>query len=242
MSSSTNNHQKKSAVLGKAGDAGEDMLSKSSSQRQPDDTLARSVRRPEKDAAPSSTVVPRKPTVAGPTKRPKSLSTLSNKLGKSTGTVGWGKDLRFSRGEVEALFKFFDTTDSGVLRPQHLRDRMNVFFPGQDNRDLRMLITQPNFTVDTLWELLERHSNNPAYSFDPTAHAFDAYDRPDPETGNRAGVVNLDVVREILKEMGSDVTDEDLALLVEQADIDGDGQISFEDFRTTLSQSSRTSS
>jgi hypothetical protein len=72
-------------------------------------------------------------------------------------------------------------------------------------------------TLDDLRELL---MENEVTNFDPVAEAFKAYD---PEG---TGYVNLEVLRSIFANLGfGDITNEDLGILVEAADVDGDGKV-----------------
>jgi calmodulin len=72
-------------------------------------------------------------------------------------------------------------------------------------------------TLDDLRELL---MENEVTNFDPVAEAFKAYD---PEG---TGYVDLEVLRSIFANLGfGDITNEDLGILVEAADVDGDGKV-----------------
>jgi len=95
------------------------------------------------------------------------------------------------------------------------------------NKEYRFLISEPNFTVDTLWNLLE---NNSITNFDPVKEAFRVYDP------NGTGYVDVDTLNQIMSRMGyGDMTKEDMEVLIKTADVDGDGRISLEDFRSMLS-------
>ena len=77
--------------------------------------------------------------------------------------------IRITREEVESAFNFFDVAGRGVLRPKDLKARLSAFYPNMTNKEYRFLISEPNFTVDTLWNLLE---NNNITNFDPVKEAF----------------------------------------------------------------------
>ena len=88
---------------------------------------------------------------------------------------------------------------------------------------------QPNFTKETLRALL---ANNELGNYDPVKEAFKVYD---PQG---TGFVDHETLRSIFENLGyGEITDEDLAVLVETADADGDGKISLDDFRGMLSMS-----
>eukprot|EP01083_Nonionella_stella_P020420 56624_1 len=74
--------------------------------------------------------------------------------------------------------------------------------------------------------------DNELTNYDPVAEAFKIYD-PD-----ESGFINTEVLRSIFSQLGfGRITNEDLAILVETADCDGDGKVSLEDFRNMLDQS-----
>ena len=143
--------------------------------------------------------------------------------------TGGGGAYRISRAEVEQAFAFFDKSGTGVLRPRDLKSRLSAFYPHMTNKECRFLISEPNFTVDKLWSLLE---NNTVTNFDPVKEAFAVYDP------NHTGYVDTEVLKNIMKNLGygSDLQPDDLEVLIRTADVDGDGKVSEADFRNMLSQ------
>lgn len=84
----------------------------------------------------------------------------------------------------------------------------------------------PPCTVHDLKELL---ADNEITGFDPVAEAFKVYD---PEG---TGFADTDIMRQVFTGLGyTDLSDEDLDILVEAADKDGDGLVSLEDFRSMV--------
>ena len=71
--------------------------------------------------------------------------------------------------------------------------------------------------------------DNEITGFDPVAEAFKVYD---PEG---TGYADVDIMRQVFAGLGyADLSGEDLEILVEAADKDGDGLVSLEDFRSML--------
>jgi len=140
-----------------------------------------------------------------------------------------GKDgggFKITREEVQQAFDFFDVNSTGVLRPKDLKTRLSAFYPHMTNKEYRFLISEPNFTVDTLWSLLE--SNN-VTNFDPVKEAFKVYDP------NGTGFIDVEVLKGIMGRMGyGEMSKEDMDVLIKTADVDQDGRISLEDFRSML--------
>eukprot|EP01064_Diplonema_japonicum_P013691 TRINITY_DN21243_c0_g1_i1.p1 TRINITY_DN21243_c0_g1~~TRINITY_DN21243_c0_g1_i1.p1 ORF type:complete len:211 (+),score=61.13 TRINITY_DN21243_c0_g1_i1:77-634(+) len=134
--------------------------------------------------------------------------------------------VKITREEVESAFAFFDVQGKGVLRPKDLKARLGAFYPQMTNKEYRFLISEPNFTVDTLWNLLD---NNNISNFDPVKEAFRVYDPQE------SGYVDPEVLKSIMSRMGyGEMTREDMDVLIKTADVDGDGKISLEDFRGML--------
>eukprot|EP00999_Lentomonas_sp_LEN2_P002734 NODE_606_length_1330_cov_73.290108_g567_i0.p1 GENE.NODE_606_length_1330_cov_73.290108_g567_i0~~NODE_606_length_1330_cov_73.290108_g567_i0.p1 ORF type:complete len:231 (-),score=39.03 NODE_606_length_1330_cov_73.290108_g567_i0:532-1224(-) len=134
--------------------------------------------------------------------------------------------IKITREEVEAAFNFFDVSGKGILRPKDLKARLSAFYPNMTNKEYRFLISEPNFTVDTLWNLLQ---NNNITNFDPVREAFKVYDP------NDTGFVDPEVLKQIMSRMGyGEMTKEDMDVLIKTADVDNDGKISLEDFRNML--------
>jgi len=137
-----------------------------------------------------------------------------------------GDGIKVTREEVEAAFSFFDVQGKGMLRPKDLKARLSAFYPNMTNKEYRFLISEPNFTVETLWNLLQ---NNNITNFDPVKEAFKVYDPHD------TGCVDPEVLKQIMSRMGyGEMTKEDMEVLIKTADVDGDGKISLDDFRNML--------
>ena len=153
-------------------------------------------------------------------------------VGKPGGKASREKDgVKISREEVEQAFAFFDVSNTGVLKPRDLKARLSAFYPQMTNKEYRFLISEPNFTVDVLWNLLE---NNSITNFDPVKEAFRVYDP------NNTGFVDTETLSQIMSRMGyGDMSKEDMDVLIKTADIDGDGKISLEDFRSMLSMNKK---
>ncbi|CAN0050779.1 unnamed protein product [Scytosiphon promiscuus] len=83
-----------------------------------------------------------------------------------------------------------------------------------------------NKTEMNLHDLQEVLLDNEVTNFDPVAEAFKAYDP------SETGFVDLEILRSIFDNLGfGQLSDNDLAVLVEVADSDGDGRIGITDFR-----------
>mmetsp|Transcript_10566 Transcript_10566/g.12839 ORF Transcript_10566/g.12839 Transcript_10566/m.12839 type:complete len:166 (-) Transcript_10566:271-768(-) len=129
--------------------------------------------------------------------------------------------------EIAAAFRFFDTDGSGHVSTANLRKRLGVFYKDMPAKDYRFLMNnKPDLTEADLKELL---MNNEVKDFDPVQEAFKCFD---PEN---TGFVDIETLKEMFSNIGcGEVSDADLAILIETGDVDKDGKISLEDFRGML--------
>eukprot|EP01065_Artemidia_motanka_P011723 TRINITY_DN16380_c0_g1_i2.p3 TRINITY_DN16380_c0_g1~~TRINITY_DN16380_c0_g1_i2.p3 ORF type:complete len:267 (+),score=110.36 TRINITY_DN16380_c0_g1_i2:123-803(+) len=147
--------------------------------------------------------------------------------GKQSYPICGGEKLNITREDVEQAFKFFDTDDRGTLRMKDLKAKLDVFFPGFTSKEYKLLISEANFTVDTLWGLISDNIGN--VSTDPCIDAFKVYDP------KGTGFVDPEVLRNVMQQMGyGPMTEDEAVALIKTADWDGDGKIGLSDFRRML--------
>ena len=133
---------------------------------------------------------------------------------------------RVDEEELNAAFDFFDIDGTGKLTAANLKQRLGAFYRNLPQKEIKLLLGDGTFTKDALRSLLQ---NNDLGAFDPTKEAFKAYDP------NNTGFVDTDTLRSIFESLGyGELTDEDLQVLIETADVDGDGRISLSDFQSML--------
>ena len=128
--------------------------------------------------------------------------------------------------ELDAAFEFFDMDKTGKITAANLKERLGAFYKNLPQKEIKTLLGNGPFTKETLKNLLH---NNDLGAYDPTKEAFKAYDP------NGTGFVDTDTLRQIFGSLGyGEITDDDLAVLIETADVDRDGRISLNDFRHML--------
>lgn len=191
------------------------------------------------------------PSAANTLKRQQTVLSVSDEALKTGDkNVGAGS-LHVDDDELAAAFDFFDVEGRGKLTVADLKARLGAFYKNLPSKEYKALISEPNFTKETLRALL---ANNELGNYDPVKEAFkvgyarlarncarNSQPRPparqvyDPQG---TGFVDHETLRSIFENLGyGEITDEDLAVLVETADADGDGKISLDDFRGMLSMS-----
>ena len=148
-----------------------------------------------------------------------------------------------------AAFDFFDVEGRGKLTVADLKARLGAFYKNLPSKEYKALISEvggairpqlrgnsqppppPLASPTAEGDALRLLANNELGNYDPVKEAFEVYD---PQG---TGFVDRDL-RSIFENLGyGEITDEDLAVLVETADADGDGRISLDDFRGMLSMS-----
>ncbi|CEP03545.1 EF-hand domain-containing protein [Plasmodiophora brassicae] len=171
--------------------------------------------------------MPQATSRSSPALRQRSASPTGRKVGAAAHHATGG--IHVQRAELQQAFDFFDVTKKGYLTMDDLKARLPIFYSNVPVRELKFLMNNKSeLTFNDLYELL---ADNTLTNFDPAAEAFKVYD---PKS---TGFVSTDVLRDILGKLGlGDITDDDIKVVVETADVDGDGKIGLEDFRKMLSQ------
>eukprot|EP00455_Lapot_gusevi_P044229 TRINITY_DN5492_c0_g2_i4.p1 TRINITY_DN5492_c0_g2~~TRINITY_DN5492_c0_g2_i4.p1 ORF type:complete len:243 (+),score=45.92 TRINITY_DN5492_c0_g2_i4:87-815(+) len=131
------------------------------------------------------------------------------------------------RGELKQAFDFFDVKGKGHITMTDLKSRLSVFYKNLQPREYKFLMNNQNeLSFDQLYNLL---ADNEITNFDPVAEAFKIYDPAD------SGFVSVDILTEIFGNLGfGKLSDDDVKILIQTADVDGDGRISLDDFRQML--------
>merc|ERR1712070_212669 len=129
--------------------------------------------------------------------------------------------------EIKAAFEFFDVNKKGKLNAQDLKQRCSIFYKTMTPKDYKLLVGESGeITLKQLQRLLVQ---NELEDYDPVKEAFKVYDP------NNTGFADPEILRNIFKQLDyGEITDEDLQVLIQAADVDGDGRISLEDFRGML--------
>lgn len=158
---------------------------------------------------------------ARPARRPVAASVAPPTRSRPPQAAG---GIKVSRADVEDAFHFLDTKRRGKIRMEDLRARLSAFYGDLPSQEYQFLLgDRTELTLGDLDALLR---DNEITNFDPVAEAFKVYD---PEG---KGFVEPALLRQVFERLGfGALSDEDLSLLVESADADGDGRISLNDFR-----------
>lgn len=135
---------------------------------------------------------------------------------------------QITREEVKQAFAFLNPTGRKALRPKDLKDRLSAFYPNMSAKEYRFLVDQPNFTEESLYQLL---NDNDVEDFDPLAEAFQVYD---PQG---TGTMDESILRGIMEALGyGKLPPEDMKELLKVADVDRDGKVSLDDFKRMIAR------
>jgi calmodulin len=126
--------------------------------------------------------------------------------------------------ELKAAFDFFDVQGTGKITLPNLKSRLGAFYKNMPMKEYKFLMNnESEMSLDDLKDLLK---DNEITNFDPLAEAFKAYDP------KGTGFVDAAVLRQVFEALGfGEITAEDMEILIETGDVDGDGKISLDDFR-----------
>jgi centrin-1 len=131
--------------------------------------------------------------------------------------------------EIREAFDLFDTDGSGSIDAKELKVAMRAlgFEPGKEeirklisqvNRDGSGTVNFPEFLSMMTTKMGERDST------EEMIKAFRLFD--DDETGK----ISFRNLKRVAMELGENITDEELQEMIDEADRDGDGEVSQEEF------------
>lgn len=131
--------------------------------------------------------------------------------------------------EIKEAFDLFDQENSGFIETRHLKVAMRALgFEAKKEEVTRLLkdadkedsgkISLENFTKVMSVKIAHRDPN------EEIIRAFKLFD--DDNTGK----ISLQNLQRVSRELGENLTDEELQEMIDEADKDGDGEISQEEF------------
>merc|ERR1711964_347746 len=137
--------------------------------------------------------------------------------------------------EIKEAFDMFDKDGSGSIEPKELMDAMKKLGFDHDNEIVYQMIG----------DLDKDHSGEIEFDeflgmmsakmpSDPTrediAKVFPLFDK------DKTGTISLNNLKQIVRELGETMTEDDLAELIEHADSDGDGEVTIDDFYNIITK------
>merc|ERR1712193_443113 len=140
-------------------------------------------------------------------------------------------------GEIKEAFDLFDTDGSGNIDQKELKVAMRALGFEPKKEEIKKMISDidkdGSGTID-FNEFLEMMTAKMSEkdSREEILKAFRLFD--DDETG----FITLKNLRRVAKEIGENMTDEELQEMIDEADRDGDGQVSEDEFLRIMKKTS----
>ncbi len=157
---------------------------------------------------------------------------------KSGGSRGARSDLtEEQKQEIKEAFDLFDTDGSEKIDAKELKVAMRALGFEPKNEEIKKMISDidkdGSGTID-FHEFLEMMTAKMSSrdSKEEILKAFRLFD--DDETGK----ITLKNLRRVAKEIGENMTDEELQEMIEEADLDGDNEIDVEEFLRIMKKTS----
>uniref|UniRef100_A0A7S0ZIC9 EF-hand domain-containing protein n=1 Tax=Timspurckia oligopyrenoides TaxID=708627 RepID=A0A7S0ZIC9_9RHOD len=125
--------------------------------------------------------------------------------------------------EIQESYFIFDPSETG-LDAKALRAAMRSlgFDPSKD--DLRKLMNNNAIVDETQFMEIMAYQMNLQVMEDELRVAFELFDK------EKSGRITLQNLRQAVASLGENLTDDDLVRMIEAADLDKDGEVSFEEY------------
>jgi len=131
--------------------------------------------------------------------------------------------------QLKAAFKFFDKDNNGTVEPEEISEVLKALGLDLAKDELADIMSSLDENGDGVMDFQEfvammdrRMSiNSQRAEIEQTFKVFDK---------NGDGKITFDELKEVLTQLGEEVTDKDVMDMIKEADLNGDGAIDFEEF------------
>merc|ERR1712025_1057520 len=164
-------------------------------------------------------------------------STMSRRNAGKAKSSGKGELTEEQRQEIREAFDLFDTDGSGTIDAKELKVAMRALGFEPKKEEIKKMISDidkdGSGTID-FNEFLEMMTTKMSEkdSREEILKAFRLFD------ADETGFITLKNLRRVAKEIGENMTDEELQEMIDEADRDGDGQVSEEEFLRIMKKTS----
>merc|ERR1711924_45384 len=136
--------------------------------------------------------------------------------------------------EYKDAFSLFDKDGSGSISTEELGQVMKNLGQSPSKEELDCMVKEVDtdgngeICFDEFLEMMRKQVD----SSDPEQdlrEAFAVFDK------DNSGTIDASELAEVMKTLGESLTAEEIQEMIKEADIDGDGQVSFEEFKKMMS-------
>ncbi|GAA0185714.1 calmodulin-related [Lithospermum erythrorhizon] len=140
--------------------------------------------------------------------------------------------------EVEKVFQRFDRNGDGRISADELKDVLKALGSTSSPEDISLMMQEIDIDKDGYINLKEFSSFiKPKESSDgginELKEAFDMYDE------NHNGLISANELHQILNQIGQSCTVQDCEKMIKTVDADGDGCVSFDEFKVMMSNNNK---
>jgi len=138
------------------------------------------------------------------------------------------------RATLKEAFDYFDKNKDGKISADELKQVMKSLGQKPSDKTVKKMMksvsNEDQVGFDNFVKLMETRVEDAEKEM---RQAFKAFDKD----GN--GFISPEELKEAMGNMGIPLNEEDVALMMSEADVNGDGQISYQEFITTMASKSR---
>ena len=135
--------------------------------------------------------------------------------------------------DCKEAFSLFDKNDDGSITCDELRTVMTSLGENPTTSDLEEMIQEVDsdgngkIEFSEFLTMMTRKMGTRSFN-DEALEAFKVLDK------DGSGSISESELRQIMNNIGEDVTDEEIKEMMNEADLDGDGQVSFKEFAAMI--------
>lgn len=169
-----------------------------------------------------------------------STTTTTKKPNAATGRKKSGPKFDLSeeqKADIKQAFDLFDTTGTGVIDIKELKVAIRALGFEPKKEEIKKMIAEidkegsgklsfANFLQLMTQKMSEKDQN------DEILKAFRLFDDDD------TGTISFKNLKRVAKELGENLTDEELKEMIEEADLDGDGEVNQAEFLRIMKKTS----
>jgi calmodulin len=139
--------------------------------------------------------------------------------------------------QLKSAFKFFDKDGNGTVEPEEIGEVMQVLGLEITNEELADIMADLDENGDGVMDfdefvvMMDRRMSIRSQRAE-IEETFKVFDK------NGDGKITFDELKEVLTQLGEEVSDKDVMDMIREADLNGDGAIDFEEFMIMMTADS----